>query len=153
MLTDNVTRVNPLDAEKAIIKYGSKGRNGVWEITTKENNSVEKNDLNAFPTFQEAASFPGGTSEWLKYLEHNLNRDKPIIKGEVPGKYTVNLNFIVDKDGDIKDVVAENNPGFSTKDEAIRVMLSSPKWIPAKQNGQPVVSQVKQSITFLVSAE
>ena len=153
MLSDNITHINPLDAEKAIIKYGSKGNNGVWEITTKEKSAVVKNDLNDFPAFQEAASFPGGASEWLKYLEHNLNRDKPVIKGAAPGKYTVNLNFIVDKDGDIKDVVAENNPGFSTKDEAIRVMLSSPKWIPAKQNGQPVVSQVKQSITFLVSAE
>ena len=65
----------------------------------------------------------------------------------------MNLSFIVDQEGDIKDVVAENNPGYFTKDEAIRVMLSSPKWIPAKQNGQAVVSQNKKSITFVVSEE
>lgn len=111
--------------------------------------SVDK----VFTVTQEPANFPGGQDAWLQYLQKNLDRDKPVQKGAGPGTYRVDLSFIVDQDGDIKDVVALNNPGFFTKDEAIRVMLSSPKWIPAKQNGRIVTSLVKKSITFKVSEE
>ncbi|OYU54255.1 MAG: hypothetical protein CFE25_16645 [Chitinophagaceae bacterium BSSC1] len=115
--------------------------------------SVEVPYEKIFTVTQEPANFPGGQDAWLQYLQKNLDRDKPVQKGAGPGTYRVDLSFIVDQDGDIKDVVALNNPGFFTKDEAIRVMLSSPKWIPAKQNGRIVTSLVKKSITFKVSEE
>ncbi|MBY0482174.1 MAG: energy transducer TonB [Chitinophagaceae bacterium] len=106
-----------------------------------------------FTKVQEPASFSGGQSAWQQYLNKNLNRDKPVEKGAPPGKFQVNLSFIVDQDGDIRDVVAETNPGYFTKDEAIRFMLSNPKWIPAKQNGHNVSSRVKLSITFSITEE
>ncbi len=100
---------------------------------------------------QEAPSFPGGVEGWSKFLQKNLNAIKPVDKGAPPGIYKVNLIFIVDKDGDVRDVVAENDPGYSMKEEAIRVMLSSPRWKPAKQNGKPVVYKDKRTITFLIA--
>lgn len=172
-----------LKAEEAIKNYGDKGKYGAIEITkgkvvaknneTKQledaiiiytpkhlqqsnptNQSAQKETYDkVFTVAQEPASFPGGPGAWLKYLVQNLNRDKPVDKGAPPGKYRVDLSFIVDQEGDIKDVIAENNPGYFTKDEAIRVMLSSPKWIPAKQNGQAVVSKNKKTITFIISEE
>ena len=143
-----------LSPEEATKKYGDKGKHGAIEITKGKSVIKNKDDNDkVFTVAQEPASFKGGQTEWQKYLEQNLNRDKPINKGAPPGNYRVHLSFIVDQEGDIKDVVAENNPGYFTKDEAIRVMLSSPKWIPAKHNGQAVVSQNKKSITFVVSEE
>jgi protein TonB len=35
-----------------------------------------------------------------------------------PGKYTVVVTFTVDKEGNVSDVQADNDPGFGTKDEA-----------------------------------
>lgn len=179
---NEVIDIKFFDAEKATNKFGDKGKYGAI-IIIKKSSSLKNNESlklapvqtetskqlklsnptnelaqkesyeRVFTVTQEPASFPGGNSEWVKYLEHNLNRDKPVLKGGPPGKYRVDLSFIVDQEGDIKDVVAENNPGYFTKDEAIRVMLSSPKWIPAKQNGQAVVSLNKKSITFVISEE
>ncbi|WP_026751097.1 energy transducer TonB [Sediminibacterium sp. C3] len=106
-----------------------------------------------FTVVQIPAEFPGGLSAWAKYLERNLNRDLPVENGAPPGKYTVVVSFIVAKDGTISDVVAENDPGYGTKNEAVRVITRGPKWKPAVQNGRNVIYRHKQSITFMVSEE
>ncbi|WP_026764192.1 energy transducer TonB [Sediminibacterium salmoneum] len=106
-----------------------------------------------FTVVQIPAEFPGGLPAWAKYLERNLNRDLPVENGAPPGKYTVVVSFIVAKDGKISDVVAENDPGYGTKNEAIRVITRGPSWKPAVQNGRNVIYRHKQSITFMVSEE
>ncbi|TAH09664.1 MAG: energy transducer TonB [Sphingobacteriia bacterium] len=114
---------------------------------------VEEDYDKVFTVVQIAAEFPGGLPAWSKYLERNLNRDLPVENGAPPGKYTVVVSFIVSKDGSISDVVAENDPGYGTKAEAVRVITKGPKWKPAVQNGRNVIYRHKQSITFQVSEE
>jgi protein TonB len=114
---------------------------------------VEEDYDKVFTVVQIAAEFPGGFSAWNKYLERNLNRDLPSENGAPPGKYTVTVSFIVAKDGSISDVTAENDPGYGTKAEAIRVIQKGPKWKPAVQNGRNVIYRHKQSITFQISEE
>ncbi|NCI47441.1 energy transducer TonB [Sediminibacterium soli] len=114
---------------------------------------VEEDYDKVFTVVQIPAEFPGGLSGWTKYLERTLNRDLPVENGAPPGKYTVIVSFIVAKDGAISDVVAENDPGYGTKGEAVRVIQKGPKWKPAVQNGRNVIYRHKQSITFMVSEE
>lgn len=114
---------------------------------------VEEDYDKVFTVVQIAAEFPGGLPAWTKYLERNLNRDLPVENGAPPGKYTVVVSFIVSKDGSISEVSAENDPGYGTKAEAIRVITKGPKWKPAVQNGRNVIYRHKQSITFQVSEE
>ncbi len=106
-----------------------------------------------FTVVQIPAEFPGGIAAWTKYLERNLNRDLPVEQGAPPGKYTVYVSFTVDKAGNISDVKAENDPGFGTKDEAVRVIKKGPSWKPAVQNGRNVIYRHKQGITFQVAEE
>ncbi len=82
-----------------------------------------------------------------------LSLDLPVNKGAPPGKYTVVISFIVDKEGALSDIKAENDPGYGTAEEAIRMIAKGPSWIPAKQNGLKVIYRHKQSITYLVSEE
>lgn len=114
---------------------------------------VEEDYDKVFTVVQIAAEFPGGIPAWSKYLERNLNRDLPVENGAPPGKYTVVVSFIVSKTGAISDVVAENDPGYGTKAEAIRVITKGPSWKPAVQNGRNVIYRHRQSITFQVSEE
>ncbi len=90
---------------------------------------------------------------WQKYLERNLNSSVPVDNGAPPGKYTVVVSFIVDKTGALSDIKAENDPGYGTKEEAIRVLKKSPNWKPAVQNGRNVIYRQRQSITFVVADE
>ncbi len=97
------------------------------------------------------AEFPGGVTAWTKYLERNLNRDLPVQNGAPYGKYVVTLSFLVDKTGVISDVRAENDPGYGTKEEAIRVIKKGPNWKPAVQNGRNVNYRHIQNIIFVVA--
>ncbi|TAH12517.1 MAG: energy transducer TonB [Sphingobacteriia bacterium] len=106
-----------------------------------------------FTVVQIAAEFPGGLNGWAKYLQRNLNSALPVENGAPAGKYTVVVSFIVSKDGTISDVVAENDPGYGTKAEALRVIARGPNWKPAVQNGRNVIYRHKQSITFQVAED
>jgi beta-lactamase regulating signal transducer with metallopeptidase domain len=138
-------------AKEALKKYGSKGKYGAIAITHV--NHFGKNNEPVNSDAQIPAKFPGGLTAWVKYLEGNVNRDIPVNKGAPPGNYTVLLSFIVDKNGGVSDVKAENDPGYGTAEEAKRVIIKGPNWIPAKLNGLNVIYRHKQSITFVVSEE
>jgi protein TonB len=106
-----------------------------------------------FIDVQYEAIFPGGPDGWRKYLERNLNKDLPSENGAPANDYTVIVSFIVDRFGVISDVKAENDPGYGTKEEAIKIIRKSPTWEPAVQNGTKVVHRQKQKITFRVSVD
>ena len=110
----------------------------------------EKIDTAIVP-LQETPKFPGGTEGWQQFLRKTINYGKIVEKGGGPGKYAVDLSFIIDIDGDVRDVKALNDPGYGSKEDAMRVLLSSPKWTPAMVNGKKVVYQNKITITYMVS--
>ena len=100
---------------------------------------------------QTQAEFPGGQKGWVSYLERTLNRDLLVNTLAPVGKYSVIVSFVVDKEGNVTDVKAENDPGYGTKEEAIRVIKNGPKWVPATQNGVNVIYRQRQAIVFAVS--
>jgi len=104
-----------------------------------------------FKTVQIEAKFPGGNAGWQKYLERNLNANAPVDNGAPPANYTVIVSFLVDKNGNISEVQALNDPGYGTAEEAVRVIKKGPAWSPAVQNGRNVIYRQKQSVTFQVT--
>ena len=133
---------------------------GIDIVTPPVNNSINSNGASTsekledyeiiFIDVQVAAKFPGGFDAWKRYLEKNLNAGLPAENGAQSGKYTVLVSFVVDSEGNISEVKAENKPGFGTEEEAIRIIKKGPKWQPAIQNGRKVAYRVKQQVTFLV---
>lgn len=127
------------------------------EVTTvfvapkiQKNVDPQKNNDPIFYTTEEPAKSPVG---WSNYLMNNLDRNLPYRNKAVPGKYTVKLNFVVNKNGEVENVKAENDPGYGTAKEAIRVIENGPKWIPAEQNGKKVNYLMKQVIVFNVTGK
>ena len=114
---------------------------------------VEEDINTIFTVVQIPASFEGGAQAWQKYLQRNLNSELPAENGAPAAAYTVTVSFIVDRSGAVSDVRAENDPGYGTKAEAIRVIQKSPHWKPAIQNGREVIYRHKQNITFKVGEE
>jgi protein TonB len=119
---------------------------GTVEAPKQETEDYDKE----FTSVQIEAQFPGGMPAWKKYLERNLNDRVVEENSGPPGKYTVVVSFRVDKDGSITEVKAENNPGYGTAEEAVKVIKKGPKWAPAQQNGRPVIYRQRQSITFVL---
>ena len=106
-----------------------------------------------FEKVEVDASFTGGESAWRRFLERNLNASTPVDNGAPPGSYTVVVQFVVDKGGNVSDVKSLTNHGFGMEAEAVKVIKRGPKWVPAIQNGRNVNAYRKQPITFVVAEE
>jgi len=118
-------------------------KKGTIVDTTKPGNNK------VFDKVEIEASFPGGANEWRKFLEKNLDATVPKQKAK-DGAYSVIVQFIVDKEGNISDVQTLTKHGYGMEQEAIRVIKKSPKWNPAVQGGRLVIAYKKQPITFIV---
>jgi protein TonB len=94
--------------------------------------------------------YPGGPPAWQRYLHKNLNYPEEAVNNEIQG--TVVVRFIVDREGNVSDVEAISGPN-ELKDEAIRVIRKSGKWVPAVQNGRQVKSYKSQSIQFKLDGQ
>jgi len=77
--------------------------------------------------------FPGGQQVLDKFIKENYKNPKDkTIKGNVY------LTFIIEKDGSLSDIKVLRDIGSGTGAEAIRVLKTSPNWIPGKQNNNVV---------------
>lgn len=91
--------------------------------------------------------------QWRRHLESQLQRyiEDAASQGMNPGQYTVQVRFLVERDGSITDVRSLNDPGYGLAKGAEEVVKRGPKWAPGEQNGRKVRSYHTQPITFVVS--
>lgn len=122
-------------------------------LHSQTNRPTAKADSSEFHTVQIQASFPGGDAAWIRFLQANLRADVPVRKKAPAGIYTVILSFLVAKDGTVYEIKLEEDPGYGTGKEALRVFKKAPRWNPAIQDGKPVIYRQKQSISFQVVEE
>lgn len=113
----------------------------------------EEDENKIFDKVEIEAGFPGGDAKWRQYLERNANGQVASDNGAPEGTYTVVVQFVVDKEGNISDVKALTGHGYGMEQEAVRVIQKGPKWTPAVQNGRQVKAYRKQPITFQVQSE
>jgi TonB family protein len=106
-----------------------------------------------FQKVEFEANFPGGNAGWRKYLERSLNAAVPVENGAPAGTYTVVVQFVVDRAGEISDVRSLTRHGYGMEAEVMRVIQKGPQWEPAMQNGRPVKAYRKQPVTFSVIEE
>ncbi len=80
--------------------------------------------------------FPGGLSKWEEFVRNELRYPEYSKSLNLSG--TVLLEFIIEPDSSISNIRVLNSVFPELDEEAIRVLKSSPKWIPGKQMGKPV---------------
>ena len=118
--------------------------------TSDEDIQVLDTTTRIFEKVEIEAEFPGKLNGWRRYLEKNLNANVPIDNGAPIGLYTVIVQFIVDKQGNVSGVKALTNMGYGMEAEVLRVINKSGSWEPAIQKGKPVKAYRKQPVTFVV---
>ena len=79
-------------------------------------------DNKIFEAVETEAEFPGGGEAWKNFLIKNLNPNVPVKNGAPVGKYTVFVQFIVDKDGTISEVVPLTKLGFGMENEVVQLL-------------------------------
>jgi protein TonB len=96
------------------------------------------------------SEYPGGIPAWQRYLHKNFNYPEEAVSNGVEG--TVVVRFIVDREGNVSDVEALSGPN-ELRNEAIRVIRKSGKWMPAMQNGNQVKSYKSQAVLFKLDSQ
>ena len=133
-----------LMGKEATDKYGEKGANGAYEITTRKK-ALEMGLKPPFPrlapqdypTFQnkKASDFNSWVAGQVKYPAEARTKN---LEG------WVSLNFTVELNGTISNVVSTIPVDHLLSDEVIRAVQSSPKWDPPKNPNvdEPFTSSV-----------
>jgi len=92
------------------------------------------------------AEFKGGTGAWTKYLQKNIQYPERALNLDKAGK--VMMQFVIDTDGSVKDIMIAQSVEFSLDKEAWRLVEQSPIWQPALQNGKYVKAYRRQPVNF-----
>ena len=76
-------------------------------------------------------SFPGGEEALQAYLGEHTVYPEEAQKQKIQGQ--VRITFIVQPDGQISDIVVAQGAALLLDREAVRVVRSMPRWIPARE--------------------
>lgn len=91
---------------------------------------------------------PSFNGDMIAYLQKNLQYPAFARENNIEGRVTV--QFVVNEDGSIGNAIIKRGIGGGCNEEAIRVVMSMPKWKPGMQNGHPVKVYYTLPITFML---
>ncbi len=98
--------------------------------------------------FEKEAEFRGGQKAWQSYIAKNATKDLA-VKGDGTTTATVQIQFIVNEDGNVSIAKVLQSSGYKEIDkDALRVINESPKWNSAVQFNKPVKAYRVQPITY-----
>lgn len=139
-----------LDNEAAVGSVDiTEGTNDLNKIAIKEEviaAPVVEDEPVSIAMVEQKPEFPGGEAEMYKWLSNNIVYPSAASEEGVQGRVVV--EFVVGKDGSITNVrvVRPRHPALDK--EALRVVKAMPKWMPGRNNGQPVKVTYTLPVTF-----
>lgn len=80
--------------------------------------------------------FIGGEAEMAAFISENFVY--PEISREMGEQGTVYVRFVVHKSGVVRDAEVVKGVSPAIDNEAVRVIMAMPDWIPGEQDGEPV---------------
>ncbi|MCO5249317.1 MAG: energy transducer TonB [Chitinophagales bacterium] len=121
---------------------------GNGPAVVKEKEDVDDRNYE-FYEISEQPEFPGGAAAMQAFIVKNIRYPEVAMDNGIEG--TVTVQFLIDKDGSIKDVKVIKDPGGGLGREAERVIKSMPKWKPGKQRDTPVRVKMMAPVRFRLS--
>ena len=122
----------------------------IEEYEQEEEEPEETNEVFEIFDVSEKASFHGGDEGLQRFIAENITYPPMALENDMQG--TVNVMFVVDKAGRVKDVaILGSKKGFGLEKEAIRVIkLTSGQWSPAKQRDKAVNMRFRIPVKFQI---
>ena len=99
-----------------------------------------------FDVVEQMPHFPGGDAALMQFLRENIKYPETAEKNGIQGR--VICTFVVENDGSVSDVQILRSVDDALDKEAVRVIQAMPKWVPGRQNGEPVFVKFTLPITF-----
>ena len=84
--------------------------------------------------------------EYLEYLKINLKKSIQAIESQIIG--TVEVEFKVNRKGELSDFKIIKSLGYGCDEESIRLIKEGPKWLPKTYGGNTGRQRVRQVVNF-----
>lgn len=121
-----------------------------YDFTSMMDDSENIEEEEVFYIVEDMPTFNGGepSTEFRKYIAQNLQYPEIAAENGVSGRVIV--QFAVNKTGQIVDAKIVRSVDSALDKEALRVVMSSPKWTPGKQRGKAVKVLFTFPINFVL---
>jgi TonB family protein len=179
---EDLKKIDPASIESISVlkessdKYGSKGKNGVVEVTLIKGNKGDSKQLpvvappppppppvsdskdldsqaapvkDTFVVMEELPEFFGGKTAMAVWINSNLKYPVEAFKNKISGE--VQVSFTVTASGKIKNAVVSKPVSPLLDAEAVRVISSMPDWKPGTQGGKSVSVQMLVPVEFKIN--
>lgn len=104
-------------------------------------------DDQPFINVEKMPSFQGGDIKvFHSWVQSNVKYPQIAQENGISG--TVNVSFVIEKDGRLTNIQVVKSPDRSLADAAIIVLQKSPKWTPGRQRNQPVRVRYNLPVVF-----
>jgi periplasmic protein TonB len=139
---------NSLPTDPGLVTSNDTGRRNVIFVNVVDPYIPPTDSI--FTHVEEPATFRGGDlNDFRIWVQQNINYPEEAVNADISGK--VNVSFVVNKNGELSDINVIRCLHPSVDKEAVRVLLSSPKWKPAKQNGRVVKQLYSMQVKFVIN--
>ena len=143
---DNLTEIPPKILD--VVKFTPDDMDEDELLEEEKDEPINQNDDDpeTLRIVQELPQYPGGMTEFVKWLTKNLKYPTAALRSKIEGK--VMISFIVNTDGTISDIKVVKNAHRLLDAEALRVAKLMPKWEPGKDYGKVCRTKVAIPIVF-----
>jgi len=154
-----------LSGENPILVFSSVGFNSkeikVLDIDTLSvtlENQVELNEVvivttkkykrkSASKSIAKTPARPSiGFDAFQRYLSDSLRYPAAATKAKIKG--TVQIQFVVKANGELKKIKVLKGLGYGCDEEAIRLLKEGPKWLPGTKNGKITETKTRFDVPF-----
>lgn len=108
-----------------------------------------QNTNEAFTVVEKMPEFPGGNDKMMEFISSNIKYPEAAQEQGIQGR--VFVQFVIEADGSVSEAKILRGIGGGCDEEAVRVVMLMPKWIPGEQKGEAVRVMFNIPINFTLA--
>lgn len=98
----------------------------------------------------QPASFPGGQAALAAHVAKKVVYPEQALEYRIEG--TVYAEVTIDSLGYVKNIeYPAKNLGYGLEEETTEVLMNTPRWVPAKENGKRVTSKLTVPVVYKIA--
>ena len=141
-------RMMPQTTTGAVNENEANGRLNEVVIRKSSDGDNTEDKVYDYTALERKPTFPGGFNKFYEYLKTTIKYPAEAQANKTQGK--VFLSFVIEANGELSNIRVDRRLGSGTDEEAIRVLVASPKWIPGTFEGKEVRSKFNIPISFML---
>ena len=147
---DEIKTQDEVNQAKAAISVadvkGNDEENGKDIADLEDHKLIVASEDEVFQVVEQAPEYPGGMAALMKWIGKEIKYLSIAQEMNIEGRVIV--QFVIGRDGSVRDVQVLRTVDPTLDKEAVRVVKAMRKWIPGRQRGEPVSVRFTLPITF-----